>query len=770
MASSSVIGSLRVNLGLDSAQFARGARGVSAPLTRMRQQFMAVAGVATIMGGAIAAAALAGARQIDEAAKSARRLDASIGAFRALELAAGEAGVSLSGLTNDIQTMNRELSTIGTSGNGQRALDALGLSIGDLEGLDADEKLAVIADQVKALGLSAGETTAVLRDLGVRNREMALLVLGGGDAIRAARTDVQEYGLAISAVDASRIEVANDQLGRLGLITQYAGQQLAIALVPAMGALAAAMTDSLREGGLLRAMIDGLANNIDTIIASMGVAVAVFGVRYVAALALARGATGLFSGSLIVLRGALLATGIGALVVGAGFLIAKFQNLVVAAGGFGNALGLLRDLASEIVERIGMRFRALQNDISASWALIKANGYDTFQGIMDRSYAMGDTLVGVAVGAKDAFIAAFGALPDALGSLMFAATNSVIGGVESMINGVIRMVNSFTGMINNTLNSLPDWAKPDGGFNMGQMGDVSFGRAENPFKDAAGISAAASDAFADAIAQSYVGAASQAAGEIADNLRGQSQAYDAIATGWTDMAGRPVEAMEAIRAAMAAANEEIVAGVDASTDLSESLSELAGEGSGGGAIGAVAEAAQTAAEQMQELWENSGFKSFIDDLSQGLSQVKSFGDAWDVVKNTALRALQGIAEKLINSGLSSIGQGIFNSVSGGGGGGLLGSLFAGFFDKGGNIPAGQFGIAGENGAEIIRGPAQVTSTRDTAKMMGGGGVVYHIDARGATEGTADLIARKIREATPGIQQGATQQTIGYMAQTTEGWG
>jgi hypothetical protein len=272
----SVIGSLRVNLGLDSAQFQRGAKRMDKPLARMQKQFLGIATVAAAMGTAIAAAALMGAKEIDRAAKSAKRLDSSITGFRALELAADEAGVSLSGMTNDIQTMNRELASIGTSGNGKRALDALGLSIDDLEGKDADEKLAIIADQVKDLGLSAGETTAILRDLGVRNREMALLVLGGGDAIRGARADIEQYGLAISDLDAGRIEVANDALGRLGLITQYAGQQLSIALVPAMGRLAEVMTDSLREGGALRAVIDGLVGSLGDLTAALGVLVVSF--------------------------------------------------------------------------------------------------------------------------------------------------------------------------------------------------------------------------------------------------------------------------------------------------------------------------------------------------------------------------------------------------------------------------------------------------------------------------------------------------------------
>jgi tape measure domain-containing protein len=61
---------------------------------------------------------------------------------------------------------------------------------------------------------------------------------------------------------------------------------------------------------------------------------------------------------------------------------------------------------------------------------------------------------------------------------------------------------------------------------------------------------------------------------------------------------------------------------------------------------------------------------------------------------------------------------------------ILPKLFAGAFDKGGNIGSGQVGIVGEYGPEFVRGPAVVTSRVDTAKILNrksandGGGDTY----------------------------------------------
>lgn len=43
--------------------------------------------------------------------------------------------------------------------------------------------------------------------------------------------------------------------------------------------------------------------------------------------------------------------------------------------------------------------------------------------------------------------------------------------------------------------------------------------------------------------------------------------------------------------------------------------------------------------------------------------------------------------------------------------------YAGAFNKGGDIPEGSYGIVGDGGPELVRGPAKVTSVADTAKMM-----------------------------------------------------
>jgi len=103
-----------------------------------------------------------------------------------------------------------------------------------------------------------------------------------------------------------------------------------------------------------------------------GTFAAVLGGRLVVALASAALGIKGVSLSLITLRAALIRTGIGALIIGAGELIYWFGRLVKGAGGFGEAMRLLKDVAIEVWERIKLGGKSLGAALSSVWARIKA--------------------------------------------------------------------------------------------------------------------------------------------------------------------------------------------------------------------------------------------------------------------------------------------------------------------------------------------------------------------------------------------------------------
>ena len=173
---------------------------------------------------------------------------------------------------------------------------------------------------------------------------------------------------------------------------------------------------------------------------------------------------------------------------------------------------------------------------------------------------------------------------------------------------------------------------------------------------------------------------------------------------------------------------------------------------------------EIAAEENLQSVKIMGFKALLKELRALEEQEKSFGqgitDFWmnftDMVENKSAQAqkifetmatgfedaivkfaetgklsfkdlFKSLMTEIIKMQANKIFLALFSPT------GMFGDLFAGLFDKGGLIPGGKFGIAGENGPELINGPARVTSTAATADILNRRDsrptqVVYNINA------------------------------------------
>lgn len=152
-----------------------------------------------------------------------------------------------------------------------------------------------------------------------------------------------------------------------------------------------------------------------------------------------------------------------------------------------------------------------------------------------------------------------------------------------------------------------------------------------------------------------------------------------------------------------------------------------------------AEEGKKSADDLDEFAKNA-IQSFQGELSSTIKgtltgDFDDIGKSWlnllnqmaaDALAAQLARSLFGEAGGGAKGSSGLFGQigGMFSGSGGSSGGSSAGGLlslfssFAGFFDRGGPIGAGQFGIVGENGPEIVRGPANVTGREQTAKQMG----------------------------------------------------
>ncbi|WP_339832788.1 phage tail tape measure C-terminal domain-containing protein [uncultured Parvibaculum sp.] len=339
-----------------------------------------VAAAAAVAAATAAGVAMirSGLQTVDAQAKLAQSLGTTVASIQTLERAGELAGVSMSGIEQATKDLTRRLSQAAAgTGPAADALDRLGLSANELIALPLDQRVGAINAAIESF-VPAAERAAVAGQLFGEEGSIAMSRIDTA-TLRQATEDVLAFGVVVSEQDADQIERTNDAISRLGLIWRGLSNQLAVAAAPALEAVANAMAAVASRTGPLGIAIRGLFENIGRLTTYAATFAAFLAGRWVAGMAAAALSVRGLATALVVLRGALIRTGIGALIVGAGELIYQFGQLVRGAGGFGNALELMGAVAIAVWDGIKITvgsfvddFRAVRADVEAIWLRLMA--------------------------------------------------------------------------------------------------------------------------------------------------------------------------------------------------------------------------------------------------------------------------------------------------------------------------------------------------------------------------------------------------------------
>ena len=446
---------------------------------------------------------------------------------------------------------------------------------------------------------------------------------------------------------------------------------------------------------LVATALIAVGDNLERL-AAIGIAFAGFMAgRWVAAFVAARVATFTLSGALTLLRGAIIRTGIGALIVGAGELIYRFGQLVSATGSVGAALGLLGDLAREVWERMKLGMVALGLAILAGWAEIRAGIADALQAALEAVVGFGNAVLNTFQGAFEAVKVLWAALPGAIGEFTYDAANALIGGVEAMLNGVAARIDTFLGGINAGLEALGIEKR------ISLIGTLELGRIDNPFAgSAANAGAEARAAFdaafsSDPIAVPDLGltAAAEAGRAEAASLRDMMGEVATAATA-------PLHSLAALQEAVAGSGSEAEAALNGTRTALDGTADAAdaagGAGRGAGkALREGADSAKSAWEEAAEAVRKAQEKAremaegLAQDITGPIKEALTSGEfTWESFASAISRIAQNLATRLIDLAFKPIENALINAFSGGGGGGggFLASLFG--FAKGGVFAGG----------------------------------------------------------------------------------
>jgi hypothetical protein len=242
----SVVGALRVNLSLNSAQFQAGLKKARTGLASFGRAVKA----GLVAAAAAATAALAGVangvrntlKEMDDLAKTARQIGVPVEALSELRLAAELTGQEFSSLTNGIGKLSKSMSDSLRSATGEQALAfrALGISVRDASGgLRAPlEVMDDIADRFSRMEDGAGKVALAMSIFGRAGRNMIPMLNEGSAGIRAMRDEANELGLTLDSKTAAAAEKFNDTLSRIRAVFSGMIQRITAGLLPALQSLA----------------------------------------------------------------------------------------------------------------------------------------------------------------------------------------------------------------------------------------------------------------------------------------------------------------------------------------------------------------------------------------------------------------------------------------------------------------------------------------------------------------------------------------------------
>lgn len=578
------------------------------------------------------------------------------------------------------------------------ALGALGVSIGDqLDLVESFNNALVISATRGQRAESVQRAWSDAMSVGKMNMQQFTTVMTGSDRLAQALADSMGVNVLELRKLASEGKITRSEM--LGLSSQLETLRKEADAMPATIAdgvtlirNAFLMTIGMMDqaGGASESFAAGLviiADNMGRIVTYAATAATAYGTYYVGAMVAARLSTLGLAGSLALLRTALIATGIGALVVAAAELVYQFSRLVSAAGGFGNAMSLLGDVASEMWQRIKVGGQGLSVELTAVAWRIKAVFLDAWAAIADAFGKMVDILA-------TGYNAVASRLPGFAGDWTWDASN--ISGYADEVRRAAEFAHQLSD-------------------NSRAAAESIYQQMNAPLESIAALRKVIADAesgardFGDSL-----GAVNDNLDKVDENAKKLAEAYKNIVDGAQDfvasqqleasLIGMSEQAANALRYEFDLLNEARRAGI--------TLTDADRHG-----FRALAEAMAEAEERTRFLTEafeftKSTIKGFFSDLRSGLEEGKGF---WESFADAGVNALNKIADKLIEMAFDQMINNILRN--------LMGTFNFGGFGNTSYFPPAPSGFHLLAGGGQVRGPGTSTSDSIPAWLSDGEFVV-----------------------------------------------
>lgn len=263
MAGSAVIGALRVNLGIDTAEFQNGLASAQVNIAKFAK---VAAAAATTAGIAIAGALAAGIRktidEADELSKAAQKFGVPIDELSKLKYVADLSGVSMEGLGNGIRKLSQNMQDFANGGNSKaaQAFTALGISATNADGSLKSSTMVIgeIASRFENMEDGAQKTAIAMAIFGKSGADLIPILNSGKTGLAEMMAEADALGLTLDEKTGRAAEAFNDNLTRMDRIKDGLVLSITADLLPILEKLSEQFFNFANNETVVRASADGI--------------------------------------------------------------------------------------------------------------------------------------------------------------------------------------------------------------------------------------------------------------------------------------------------------------------------------------------------------------------------------------------------------------------------------------------------------------------------------------------------------------------------------
>ncbi len=197
-----------------------------------------------------------------------QRVGVSVETLSVWKPAAEQSGVSGESFEKGLRKLSTTMLEAATgSEDAARGFSAVGVEFKNQDGTlrATDQVLLDLAERFKAMPDGAEKTALAVQLFGKSGAELIPFLNQGRDGINELAAEMQALGVQMSSETAVQAGNFNDALDKLKLATTSIGNQIIASLLPALNDMAGGMVESAKQGGTLRAILDGVVLVLKTL-------------------------------------------------------------------------------------------------------------------------------------------------------------------------------------------------------------------------------------------------------------------------------------------------------------------------------------------------------------------------------------------------------------------------------------------------------------------------------------------------------------------------